>query len=364
MGQPNTCARRRNQRSNRLARTGRARRAWNHGLEVGAGVASEQTDTRVGDAASTSEWSLGLGDQLRCAFHGVTIASLFVGVWKRGAEVPDRNRVVSIAKLSRRAGQTNLFEADLRTDILRALSPEFRTDRYGRRWRFSRWVDLDGRFVAAKLGYERVRETEAVHYDDVLEDYVTELRPNEVVSFCHFVVDLENQFVAFDERPPDIRRQSFIGAFRALLRTSLYRLNIELVTDSAAFDEWVRTVRLVRFSARLEQPNPKWRDDVGEIRALLEGTGADEISLIAQVENARADAQLIVEDSIIREATTYARDGHARYRAVGISEGSRRHFQSVQHVPSMEIIETDDDTSDSIWEKVRVALIELILPFL
>lgn len=288
--------------------------------------------------------------------------------------MPDRSRTITLARLTRRPGQISLFEDDLGTDIRRSVSSALQVERYGRRWRFSRAVplapgspgvarervDQDSELLAGKLGFERLTATEAVRYDPDREDYVTELKPSEVANFCHFVIDLGEHYIAFEERPPDIQRRSFIGAFQALLQQAALGLSIDLVADSSSFTEWLQEVRLVRFSTRARRPNPTYRDDVQDIRAVIEGTGADEVVLDARVDEEVADAELTVTDSVIAEAVLHAEDGYGTFSAIGIQQGRRRTFTSIKNVPNVRIVETEADTSESIWGRVREALYGLL----
>jgi hypothetical protein len=155
------------------------------------------------------------------------------------------------------------------------VDPSHATTRYGRTWRFSRPVDLDDAFFGAKLGFVRSAETEETIYDEQLQDFVTRVGPASEGSFSVFVVDTENELIAFEERPPLIRRQSFIGALRGLFEEADFPARVELLIDPASFQGWAAQVeRITRIKAVVFNPNPGWATEAGAVRQVVEEANA------------------------------------------------------------------------------------------
>ncbi len=267
-----------------------------------------------------------------------------------------RTRTITFAKIARRPGQATLFERGFQDDLERALSPEYRVTRYGRTWRFARPKLIDHFYLMGKLGFERLATEAIIRYDDDLEDFVSDIRPSEQGSVSHFAIDLNSQILVFEERPPDIRRQSFLGALRALLRESDSRFEVETLADVTNFHEWIETVeRVVRFSAALRRPNPEWRPRTQAIRDLIEPTGADRVDITATVDDPEA-GKLTVEDSVLGQAVEHASEGYGQIRAVGIERGRRRFFSSVVNVQTSQVSESPEDNSETIFDKLIRAL--------
>lgn len=267
-----------------------------------------------------------------------------------------RSRTLNFARITKQPGRL-LFFPNTADAIESCIDPKYRTTRYERTWRFSKAHRLDARFLAAKLGFVRAGEHEAVHFDEEQGDFVEVKRPSEEGNFSHFVVDTEHYVLVFEERLPDVRRQSFLGAFRALVRDEAKQpLEIEALSSHAKFRQWLETIdRLVRFRAVLSPPNPSWRPGTDDVRKLIEGTAADRVIVEASVEE-RGDGSLKVDTSIIDASAEHAEGGYARIKAVGLRQDRRREFSSDQNIETDRIEETHDDTSETIFTKVAASL--------
>ena len=274
--------------------------------------------------------------------------------------MPTRIRTVTFAKVVRAGTQATVFERSFAEDIVNAISPDVRIRRYGRLWRVSKPRELDG-FVAAKLGFERTGRGHAVSYDERVQDFVVMEQPSEQGNFVHFVIDLPRQVLAFEEKPPDIKRQSFLGALSALLNQSQYQFEIQPLPDLADFQEWLQTVdRVVRFHAVLKRPNPEWRERTQKVRELIESTGADQVALDARVNNPQQTG-LEVQKSILGDAVEHAGGGYAKVVATGVDEDKIKRFNSAQNIRSTEIEESPDEDSESIFQKIIRTAKELLL---
>lgn len=266
--------------------------------------------------------------------------------------VQPHERLITFARLVRSREQMSLFEGKVRDYLMAMLSPEVSVTRYGRTWRLARSEILEDRFLASKLGFARVGAAEEVSYDETIHDFVYKVRMSEQGNFSHFVLDLHTHVLAFEERPPDIRRQSFLGALRGIIQQGGHPFEVQALTESRDFWEWARSVvRIVRFKAILRPPNPQWRPRTELIRSLIEPTGADEMDVQAKVDP-KGDASLHVEDTVLHEAVEHASAGYARLSAVGIEEGRRRMFRSDQNVQTGSIVVDPDEDSSGVFRKL------------
>ena len=262
-----------------------------------------------------------------------------------------RRRKVTFAKISRAVGQSSLFESAFSQDLKGALDPHKGIERYGRLWRVSRPVIFD-EFLAAKLGFVRTGASEEVSFDENQEDFVTELRASEQGRFSHFVVSLVEGLMVFEERPPEIRRQSFLGALAKLLRESENRFDVMVLTEAKAFFDWLETVETVlAFRGIFERPNPQWRQRTDQVRRLIEDTGADKMTIEAKV-NPKSEHGLEVATSLLGQVAVHAEGGYGQVKAIGEKDGKERTFRSAENAVTEEIVETRDDSSQTIFENL------------
>ena len=169
-------------------------------------------------------------------------------------------------------------------DISTALDPQVTVERYGRSWRLSRPHMIDDQpFLWGKLGYQGAPSGSDVEYDEASEDFVT-VSGRQHGRFSYYVLDLEDRYLLFEERPPDIKRQSFSGALQAILHESEspYIFDVDPVVDPEDFLAWLsRTDRVTRFRATVRQPNPNWDNRPQAIRELIEESNAKRVAIEA-----------------------------------------------------------------------------------
>src|SRR5262245_58427578 len=137
------------------------------------------------------------------------------------------DRQVYFAKISR--AQTGMFDKTFAEDLLAALDPQHEVTRYNRLWKLSRPRQEQG-YMVGKLGFVRTSPAAETRYDEALEDFVTDTALANEGSFSMFVVDTAREIIAFEERPPNIWRQSFLGAFRGLLAKAGFRATVSLLS--------------------------------------------------------------------------------------------------------------------------------------
>jgi predicted nuclease of restriction endonuclease-like (RecB) superfamily len=70
----------------------------------------------------------------------------------------------------------------------------------------------------------------------------------------------EYALMAFEERAPDIYRQSFIGAFSKFLLNAQSSYEIESIRHQVDFIPWLEKMdRIIQFSGTVHRPNPRWQ---------------------------------------------------------------------------------------------------------
>ncbi len=185
-------------------------------------------------------------------------------------------RTVYFAKITR-----DLRLWPFRDELLNAIDPLRTTSRFHRTWRFSRPIEIEG-FVAAELGFIRSARAIGLSYDEERLLFVTTEGTANEGSFSLFVVDTAREIVAFEARPPEIRLQSFIGAFSKLLREAGFNASVTPLPDTAGFHDWVATVdRLVRVRVFVQRPNPGWHHRATLEREALVQADAGAIEMVA-----------------------------------------------------------------------------------
>jgi hypothetical protein len=258
------------------------------------------------------------------------------------------DRTVYFAKITR-VGQVGLFDLSFGEDIAKALEPHHQVTRYSKTWRFSRPTEPEPGFLAAKLGFVRTSPAEETTYDEDLEDFVTTVGVASQGSFSMFVIDTTNEILAFEERPPDINQQNFLGAFKKLLEEEAeFHCRIELLTDPADFAEWARSVdRITRVSALIHNPNPGWNEDAGALREIVEQAAAEHAEVVAV---APQDGTLDATASWIGGALAQIADhGQGRVTAIGVEGETKVRWRSGRRLRTQVIRETEDTTPENVW---------------
>jgi hypothetical protein len=247
-------------------------------------------------------------------------------------------------------------ESALGRALLAALNPDVDITRYRRRWRLSQ-PNFEDQWITGKLGFERMRDTERIYYDESIKDFVIEDAPTEAATFSHYVIDLQSQYLVFDFRPPEIRLQSFRGAFQAMLDTSPigHFLSVEAITDTQEFRDWLETTdRIETFRVSVRRPNPSFQGRPERIRELLEETNAGRLDIEATA--ARDDAGLQVTGTDLETLAEYAADGYGKITARGQDGPFITRFSSNRSAREEEIEVEPNEPSDSLIERMKAVL--------
>lgn len=272
-----------------------------------------------------------------------------------------QDRSVLFAQIELPTKAPTLFEYSGQDRIKNIINPELQVERYGRTWRFSQPEVRDTRFVLAKFGFIKPAKQEQVRFDEELKDYVEEVAADEDVNFCHFAIDLDRALIAFELRPPDIRRRSFTGNFEALAAESGEALELQILEEEISFRNWLERIETLSFfEAKLRRPNPTWRPRTETIRKLIESTNADEVDLTAKVDNPE-EKSLRAEESVIEESVQHQDAGYGDVSAEGYSEGREQKFTDNRVTRRENIPVQEGEPSESIFDKLVTLLQELVL---
>lgn len=266
-----------------------------------------------------------------------------------------RRRVV-LMRISREPG-TETVSQSFERDVVNALSPVIATTRYNRTWLLSRVsISDDGRYMWGKLGFQRESSETAFTYDPATQDFITVEGSGGHGTFSYYVIDLDSRYLAFEERPPDIKANSFAGAMRSLLKEThdAYFLDAEFVFDADELDRWIsETDTVTRFFVSLREPNPGWDGRPENVRTLMEESHADRLTLEAR---STTGESIDINDSDLRPFADLAGEGYGTVRGSGQRAGRPTYFDSERNVRTTDIQVERDEPESSIIEKVMIAL--------
>jgi hypothetical protein len=258
------------------------------------------------------------------------------------------DRDVYFAKITR--NQTGAFDHPFAHDLLAALNPHLDPDRhvtrYGREWKLSRPKEEAG-FIVGKLGFVRTSPTAEMRYDDTIEDFVTDESYASQGSVSMFVVDAQREIMAFEERLPDIKCQSFLGAFRPLLHQDDPRWSVQLLPDPTEFDEFIRSVDSIqRIRAVVRRPNPGFLDDAKNFEDVITQTHAERAEIVAVAP--RGEGLNPTAPWVKGALAQITEQGKGSLTASGIKEGRRRTWKFGTRL-QVAVISDDIDTAENIW---------------
>lgn len=247
-----------------------------------------------------------------------------------------------------------LYQRGFADDVQKAINPDLTVTRYGRKWRLSLPKTIDETFTVGKLGFVSSTTETRTDYDEDRKDFIEQLMDSRQGHYVQWAIDLSTQMVAFETKPPDIKFQSFIGAFKGLLDESPeIGLTLEQILESAKFFEWAERIdRIIKFTASIRAPNPDFESRTQIVRELLEETNA----VYAKVE-LRSDQTLNTENTI-HDLVEYGEDGYSTIVAHGEEKGQQRIFDSRRKVAAerVDIPISVTLNVDTIWTRIINAL--------
>jgi hypothetical protein len=267
-----------------------------------------------------------------------------------------RSRTVWLGKVSfidRRPSQLALMHDRFPEALNRALDPDRRVTFY-REWRLSQptW-EADESIVYAQLGFRRRTRQEEVDYDDAAHTWVSSDGQARQGNFANFVIDVDSQLIAFEDRGNDLKRSAFLSALGRFLKPA--GLEVNLISDAREFDTWVQSMdRVTRFRVSLRHPNPGWSKRAKEVRELAGEIEAERLTIEAESESG-----LVVKDTLLDGAADTAALANGAYKATGEVNGKKRFFDSARRFVSGLIEVTDSDDSVTIVHKIRSLMLEI-----
>lgn len=273
--------------------------------------------------------------------------------------MPERR--LTLLKVNRQEdAPQSLFERNFRHDIQAALNPEYSVTRYNRVWRLSAPQVVDGRWLWAKLGFQTSPD-ESVEYDEALHDFVSVPGSRGRGNYSLFVLDLETQFLLFEERPPDIKRNSFRGALNGILRLTdmEFRFTADFVGDEERFERWLAQVDAVtRFYVALRRPNPDWDPRFEEVEKVMESSHAARLTVEARPPE---EESLQIKDTPLEAFAEYAGQGYGHVRASGKSGNKKRFFDSERNLRGATVEVAKDEEPRSVVQRIISTMLDIIL---
>jgi len=263
-------------------------------------------------------------------------------------------------KLNRRQG--SLFDGTFSEEAEALFNPDLIKERYGRQWRLSKPTIQDGHLFG-KLGFEHRAPSSHVKYDTDMHDFIEIASPLEQGNFVMFVIDLNSRIIAFEERRPDIRVQSFIGALTGILSQAGSTWDLDLLADEMSFDQWIRDVdRITKFRATILQPNPSPRRRAAEIRDLISEPNADRLSVEAVADEQRTEG-LSVEGTLLGAVAEHAADGNGSFKASGFKQAARTFFDSTRKSITRALSLPSDSSTEALNSLISEKLSDVVAEY-
>lgn len=266
-----------------------------------------------------------------------------------------RKRHIGLALIKPEA-QGKLFAINIRNELLRALDPALKVERYRRVWRISKLEDKGG-YLCGKLGFFKSKLTEEMYYDEKIADFVTLERDSREGALSCFVLYTPNKehreaILAFEEHPPDIRRQSFIGAFSNFLLKARSPYEVQSARHEIKFVTWLAEMeRIIEFSGTFRKPNPRWHPRTQQVQDIIEQTNANRMKIVAKAD--KNSEGLMVGESILGGIVEHTQEGrYGVFKAKGISNGSEFTYYKGSSEINEVIVEEDGDSIDNIYQKI------------
>lgn len=251
--------------------------------------------------------------------------------------------------------QRTLFQRSFDMDIQEVINPDTKIPRYGRTWRFSKPKIRNG-FLVGKLGFLSSGIEKRADYDEQAKDFIEQTVDSQQSTFVFWVVDLSKQILAFETKPPDIKYQSFKGAFEYCLNLrSDIGLTVEDIVETSKFVEWVKKVdRITKFTANLRTPNPDFSRHPKLIQALLGDTNADRARV--ELVKLKESTDSLNTENTINELVEYGAEGYSSIVARGEEKKQLRIFDSRKRIPVERVVIPESIDDNAKWKLIIKAI--------
>ena len=248
-----------------------------------------------------------------------------------------------------------LFDRSFRDFMFQGLDPKRRVTRYHREWRVSAPQEVEG-YIFGKLGFLHPTVEARTVYDERTHDFVPREQRGEDVSFSHFVISLEDNLLAFELKPPQIRNHSFIGALQDFLREGHVPYETSPVPEPESFDDWVASVdRVTELTVTGVVPNPR----TNRPRNLVDRLEAMRASRVTIKVLSSEDEGLNLDEQLLQQALGHVTSGYGSEKAKAMRNGKVVHYDSKSHVRTITIQGTEDDEPKEIHAEIRDVIIRV-----
>lgn len=251
--------------------------------------------------------------------------------------------------------QRTLFQSNFDIDVQEVLSPGKIITRYGRPWRLSKPKTHDG-YLVGKFGFMLSGPETRVDYDEQIQGFIEQTVDSRQSTFVFWVIDLLKQVLAFEVKPPDIKYQSFKGAFEGILaeRPDI-GLTLEGFVQTSKFIAWVKSMeRVISFKASLRAPNPDYSKHPKFIQQLLEDTNADRARL--ELTKLKDSTDSLETKKTIKDVVEYGEVGYSSIVARGLQKEKVKVFDSRKRIPSERLDISKGADDDSKWNHIIKAI--------
>ncbi|OGO06890.1 MAG: hypothetical protein A2Y92_01810 [Chloroflexi bacterium RBG_13_57_8] len=255
--------------------------------------------------------------------------------------------------------QRTLFQRSFDIDVQEAISPDKSISRYGRPWRFSKPKIHHG-YLVGKLGFVSPGTETRADYDEQIKDFIEQTVDSKQSMFVFWAIDLSEQVLAFEAKPPDIMYQSFKGAFEGFLaeRPDI-GLTVEDFVQTSKFVAWVKNVeRVISFKANLRAPNPNFSKHPKIIQEILGDTNADRARL--ELVKLKDSTDGLNTETTIKDVVKYGEDGYSSIVARGEKGERLKIFDSRKRVPLERVDIPKGIADDAKWNLIIDAVRKFI----
>lgn len=206
--------------------------------------------------------------------------------------------------------QDSLFE-NRREWLESRLTPGRSVTRYNREWLLGK-IDVAGNKLAGRIGFSGA-EGSADVWDPWQQDFLPVAVPQG--HAVPFVVDLQTLRLAVQTRGSDIRLNSVIGAFQAMLSEGGQRWRVRSPKRTMSFGEWRATVdKVTSVRFRVRRPNPHYRG-TPNLEHMLEQSESEVVTLEMQ-----SNDGLNTDFEFITESQEHVEAGYGEATYHGVSE--------------------------------------------
>ena len=162
--------------------------------------------------------------------------------------------------------------------------------------------------------------------------------------------------MAFQIRPPLVKRTSFTGAMSELLDETTAVSGWAIIPDlnKESFEEWagqVDTIKSIRI--RVERPNPHYGPRK-RVENLIEGTKSKLATIVLEAQEGES---VDLSDPFVAELIDHVAHDYGELSATGVHDGESEKYDSrVEGAPPEDRVALEPGQVEVPWDSVRTAL--------